>query len=173
MPHLHDPLAKIHYIYFWHCAQSLGAPLYICWYRCACVPAHVPHCPNPLYLFYGNVPYMCELVCSFVEMAVLRACPCAPIPKSTIYIYVLALCLICGSSFSFVEIALPQWLPMCPTAEIHYIYCVAMCLICVSLFVHLLKWLCLRACPCAPIPKSTIYILWHCAWSEGPFLFIC
>ena len=59
---------------------------------------------------------------------------------------------------SFVEMAVPVCLPVCPTAEIHYIYFVAMYLICGSYFAHFLKWLCLRACLCTPLPKSTMSI---------------
>ena len=69
--------------------------------------------------------------------------------------------------------AVPVFQPMCPTAKIHYNYFVAMCLFCGSAFVHLLKWLCLRACPCAPLSKSTMYILWQCAFPVSALLLIC
>ena len=147
-------------------------------------------------LFCGNSLF------HLLKWLCLRACPCAPLQKSTISILwqcafpVGALLLICRNGcacvpawahhyqnplylfcgnvpflwelfISFVEMAVPACLPVCPTAEIHYIYFVALCLYCGSTFVHLLKWLCLRACPCAPLPKSTISILWQCAFSVG------
>ena len=62
------------------------------------MPAYVPHCQNPLYLFCGNVPYMLELVWSFVEMAVPACLPMCFTFKIQ-YIYFMALYLICGSSF--------------------------------------------------------------------------
>ena len=64
------------------------------------------------------------------------ACLCAPLSKFTITI--------CGNVpdiwelfCSFVEMAVPACLPMCPNAKIHYIYFVAMCLSCGRSFANL------------------------------------
>ena len=102
----------------------------------------------------------------------LRACPCASLPNP--------LNIFCGNVpdlwqlfYSFVKIAVPECLPLCLTAKIHYIYFLVMCLICRRVFDHLLKWLCLHACPYVPLPKSTISILWQCTWYVEALLFIC
>ena len=102
----------------------------------------------------------------------LRACPCASLPNP--------LNIFCGNVpdlwqlfYSFVKIAVPECLPLCLTAKIHYIYFLVMCLICRRVFDHLLKWLCLHACPYVPLPKSTISIWWQCTLYVGACLVIC
>ena len=146
--------------------------LYICLNGCACVPAYVPHSQNSQSLFVAMCLIFGSSFVHLLKWLCLRACPCAPMPKSTISILwqcafpVGALLLICRNGcacvlvhvphyqnqlylfcgnvlflwnlfISFVEMAVPACLPVCPTAEIHYIYFVALCLYCGCSFANL------------------------------------